>query len=333
MLEIYKQFDGPLYIIPAKTLYNPKAIEASVGDGSLPQKAVYYAAHLPLYPILIRLMSVIGYVRSMIMVNVLSTVLLAWFFYFLVKRFRITNHPLMLSVVFLFLPRFLVLRGTGAPESLFLLLILVSLYCFEKEKYALAGLVGALSVAAKLPGILLFVAYAVTLLEKFIQTKKFKISWMWILLIPAGLIGVFGWYAATYGDFFAYFHTGATVPMPYPFAVFNYQAKWVGTAWLEDILFYFFLYGMAVYQLRHTKYRSFYYFTLVFLAGVLLVEHRDISRYSLPLWPFALIAYEHFFTSRGVRIIGAVLLVAIYLYAWNFLLYNTMPITQWNVFM
>lgn len=331
LLQVYKQFDGPLYIIPAKSLYDPKGM--NLGDGSLPQKAIYYAAHLPLYPLLIRLLSVVGYVRSTILVNIIATVLLAWFFYYVLKKLHITGHPLLLSAVLLFLPRFLVLRGTGAPESLFLLLILVSLYAFEKEQFLLSGLAGALATMTKLPGILLFAAYVVTIIEKAIKTKKVSVSWVWILLIPAGLLGVFAWYALSYGDFFAYFHTGATVPMPYPFSVFDFQAKWVGTAWLEDVLFYLFFYGMAVYQLRHTKFRSFYYFALVFLAGLTFVQHRDISRYSLPLWPLSLIAFEHFFTSRGVRIIGGIALLAIYLYAWNFLLYNTMPITQWNVFM
>lgn len=333
MLEVYKQFDGPLYIIPAKTLYNPQAIELSVKDGSLPQKALYYAAHLPLYPLLIRALSFVGYIKSMILVNILASVFLAWFFYFVLKKLHITSQPLVLVSILLFLPRFLVLRSTGAPESLFLLLILVSLYFFEKENFFVSGLAGLLAVMTKLPGILLFIAYVVTLLEKFYKTKKISASWLWILLIPIGLVVVFGWYAVAYGDFFAYFHTGATVPMPYPFSVFDFQAKWVGTAWLEDILFYFFIYGLTVYQLRHTKYRSFYYFALVFLAGVILVQHRDISRYSLPLWPLTLIAFEHFFTSRSIKVLAAYVLIAIYFYAWNFLLYNTMPITQWNVFM
>jgi 4-amino-4-deoxy-L-arabinose transferase-like glycosyltransferase len=269
----------------------------------------------------------------MISVNILATAVLAGFFYFMLKKLKISGNLLLLTIIFLFLPRFLVLRTTGAPESLFLLFILISLFSFEKENYLLAGLFGALAGATKLPGIILFAAYGAVFIEKLIVTRKIRFDWIWILLIPMGTALVFAWYGIKYGDFFAFFHTGATVPMPYPFSAFNSQAKWVGTAWLEDILFYFFFYAVAAYRLSGIKQRSFYYFSLLFLTASLFVEHRDISRYTLPLWPLALIAFERFFTSPQVRIIGALMLIAVYLYAWNFLLYNVMPITQWLPFL
>ena len=57
MLEVYKQYDGPLYIIPAKTGYDPKLIRELSRDSTMPQNPLYYAAHLPLYPIFIKLFS------------------------------------------------------------------------------------------------------------------------------------------------------------------------------------------------------------------------------------------------------------------------------------
>jgi len=56
------------------------------------------------------------------------------------------------------------------------------------------------------------------------------------------------------------------------------------------------------------------------------VAHRDISRYVLPVAPFVLIAFEKVLTSREFKIIFPVILLAIYLYAQNFLLQNTAPI-------
>ena len=275
MLEVYKQYDGPLYIIPAKTGYDPKQITELNRDSALPQNSLYYAAHLPLYPIFIILFSLIfGYLKSMVIVNVVSTILLAWAFYFILKRLQITRHPLLLSSIFLFLPRFLVVRSSGAPESLFLLCIISSLYFFEKKKYLLSSLIGFLAVITKTPGTLLFVAYAFVFIETYVKTKKFEKSWLWIFFIPAGLVAVFSLYYLQYKDFFAFFHTGGTVPMPYPFAVFNSSAKWVGTAWLEDILFYFFLYGLTAYQFITSKYRSFFYFSLVFGISLLFIQHR-----------------------------------------------------------
>ena len=66
-LQVYKNFDGPLYIIPAKTLYQFNLLEKLAPYISLP--ANYFAAHLPLYPLLIRLFApLFGYLKSMIAV-------------------------------------------------------------------------------------------------------------------------------------------------------------------------------------------------------------------------------------------------------------------------
>jgi len=346
-LTIYKHYDGPLYIVPAKTFYDPVKIRQLKLETTLSPK--YFAAHLPLYPALIRFMSLIGpmgdlpYLKSMVGVNLLSTIGLVLFFYYLLKRFKLTKNPLILASVLLFLPRFLVVRSVGAPESLFMLLILLSLFFFEKEKFWLAGLFGGLATMTKTPGILLFGAYGLVFIEKLIKSafakasadKENKINWNWlgILLIPLGLLGVFGLYGMQYKDFFAYFHSGDNIHLVFPYSVFNFQKPWVGTAWLEEILFYYFIYGLAIIYFLNSKYRGFFYFALVFFTATLFIQHRDISRYSLPLWPLALIVFEKFFTSKKFLIIFIILLPAVFLYAWNFLLYNVMPISDWSAFL
>lgn len=343
--NIYKQYDGPLYIIPAKTLYDKNKIDIR-GQGliiSLPLSPGYFAAHFPLYPILIRGFAEIGkavsmlgmnpYLKSMISVNILSTIGLTLLFFFVLKKFKLTKNPLVLSSVLLFLPRFLVVRSTGAPESLFLLLILSSLYFFEKKSYWWAGLLGGLSVVTKSPGILLFFVYSLVVFEEFIKTRKIDWRWIGITLIPLGLLGVFGLYKIQYGDFFAYFHSGNNIHLVGIFSAFNFQNNWVGTAWLEDIIFYFFLYLSTIWTLKDSKHRSLFYFGLVFFVSTLFIAHRDIARYSLPLWPLALIAHEKFFTSKKFIIVFLLLLPAIYLYAWNFLLYNNIPISDWEPFL
>ena len=327
----------------------------------------YFAAHLPLYPVLIRtvreLYQLTGlrvngleYLKSMVGVNILATIGLVLFFYYLLKKFKFTKNPLILASVFLFLPRFLVVRSVGAPESLFILLVLLSLFFFEKQKFWLAGLFGGLATMTKTPGILLFGAYGLVFIERLVSHSglsrirfwspprfalspqnddKPMINWSWfgITLIPLGLLVVFGIYAVQYKDFFAYFHSGDNIHLTFPFAVFNFQKPWVGTAWLEEILFYYFIYGLTILNLKNIKQRSFFYFGLTFFIATLFVQHRDISRYSLPLWPLALIAFEKFFTSKKFLIILVILLPAIFLYAWNMLLYNVMPISDWAAFL
>lgn len=321
----------------AKTFYNTKDIDALHIETGASNK--YFAAHLPLYPALIRLMSQIRpignlrYLKSMVGVNLLATIGLVLFFYFLLKKFKLTKNPLVLASVLLFLPRFLVVRSVGAPESLFMLLVLLSLFFFEKTQFLLAGLFGGLAAMTKTPGILLFAGYGLVFVEKLLNKKQIDWKWLGILFIPTGLLVVFGIYATQYKDFFAYFHSGDNIHLVFPYSVFNFQKSWVGTAWLEDILFYYFMYGLAVIYLKNNKYRSFFYFSLVFFTATLFVQHRDISRYSLPLWPLTVIVFEKFFTSKKFLIIFLILLPAIFLYARNLLLYNVMPINDWSAFL
>ena len=144
LLTIYKQYDGPLYIVPAKTFYKPLAIEKLGLE--MPLSNNYFAAHLPLYPILIRTVrelylltgfrvNGLEYLKSMVGVNLLATIGLVLFFYFLLKKFKLTKNPLVLAAVLLFLPRFLVVRTVGAPESLFLLMILLSLFFLKRKSF------------------------------------------------------------------------------------------------------------------------------------------------------------------------------------------------------
>jgi Gpi18-like mannosyltransferase len=333
---IYRNFDGLLYIIPAKTFYQINQIDIP-GQGlivSLPLGPKYFAAHLPLYPLFIRLFAyVFGYLKSMLFVNVFFTVGLSAFFFYLLKQLKLSEKPLVLTLVFLFLPRFLVVRSVGAPESLFIFLILLSLYFFEKSRYWLAGIFGCLATMTKTPGVLLVAVYFLVFIEQYLKTKKLSLSMISILLIPLGLFLVFLLYYFQLHDFLAYFHTGGVVKMPYPFSVFNWQAKWVGTAWLEDVIFYFFIYALTAVSLFRSKYRSFFYFSAVFFLATVFVQHRDISRYSLPLWPLACIAFEKYFTDKRFLIALLIVLPGIYLYAWNFLSYNVMPVADWRPFL
>ncbi len=334
MQYIYRNYDGPLYIIPAKTAYSPLAIQKIGLELPLPPK--YFAAHLPLYPAFIALLGpALGYLKSMITVNLFFTVILGLFFYYFLKRLKLSRNPLLLTTVFMFLPRFYIVRSVGAPESLFILLILLSLFFFEQEKFWWAGVFGGLAVMTRTPGVLLFAGYALTFLEKYVRSKKFEWqNYLAICLIPLGLFLVFLLYWKQYGDFFAYFNGGGDLhPILYPFAAFNALAKWVRSAWLEDIVFYFFIYALSLFYLRDLKYRSLYYFAIVYFVALLFVQHRDIARYGLPLWPLAVIAFDKFFTSRKFGYALIIVLPGIYLYALNFILSNVMPVANWKPFL
>jgi Gpi18-like mannosyltransferase len=329
---IYKNYDGPLYIIVAKTFYDPLLIDKLYIE--LKTSPYYFAAHLPLYPLTIKVFAFfLGFLKAMIFSNLFFTFFLSFFFFFLIRRGNLSPKPLFLTIIFLFLPRFLIIRSIGAPESLFILLILLSLYSFEKKRYLLAGIFGGLATITKTPGILLFPTYFLTLTEGFIRLKKIKWQAIGIFLIPLSLLGLFFLYLKQYNNFFAYFNKESLVPLAFPFSVFNFQKKWVETSWLEEIIFYFFIFLLTTIRLRNFRYRSFFYFSLVFFTALIFVQHRDISRYGLPLWPMTCLAFHNFFTSKEFSLAFIILLPAIYLYAWNYLVFNVLPISNWQSFL
>ncbi len=331
---VYRHFDGPLYVIAAKSWYVPALIEKLPTDIALSPQ--YYAAHLPFYPFTIRVLSMFGLapLKAMILSTLLASIGLAWVFYHLLKEFKVTRYALVLTGVLLFFPRLLVVRGVGTPEPLFLLLVMGSVLLFEKKHYVWAGILGGLAAMTKSPGTLLAVAYGLVALEQWYRTKKLPWSIAWACAgVAAGFLGVCLIYLQSYGDFWAYFNSGDNIHLVHPFAAFNREARWVGTAWLEDILLYFGFYMYAVIALYESKYRSFFYFPLVFLTATLFVEHRDISRYALPILPFAVIACARAFVSKKFLIMAAILIPGIYMYAWNFMQENVMPVSNWTPFM
>lgn len=154
-----------------------------------------------------------------------------------------------------------------------------------------------------------------------------------LFLIPLGLLGVFYLYSQTYGDFWAYFHSGDNIHLTFPpFQVFNKHQFWVGDIWLEDIIYVFILGFLGGIMLIKQKLYPIAFFVLTYLFAATLVVHRDISRYLLPVSPFILIAFERVLTSREFKIILPIILLAIYLYAQNFILQNTAPIPNLSLF-
>lgn len=331
---IYRNFDGLEYVIIAKTFYNPAAI------ASLPQSlpAQYFASHFPGYAILVAAIApFLGFLKSMLFASLLSTVLAVWAFYFLVKDFKLTNHPLFLSFIFLILPaRWVIVHSVGSSEPTFIFFILAAIYFFMKFEdskkilnLVIAGSFGLLAQITRPPGILLFVALALYILV----FKKVSLKYSPLILIPLGLLGVFFLYSLTFGDFWAYFHSGDNIHLTFlPFEVFNKAQFWVGSIWLEDIIYMFLLGFLGGVMLLKQKLYPIAFFVLTYLAVSALVAHRDISRYLLPIAPFILIAFEKVLTSREFKIILPIILLAIYLYAQNFILSNTAPVPNISLF-
>ena len=344
---IYRNYDGIEYIIIAKTLYIPHLFT------SLPQElpATYFASHFPLYSLLILAVSLqLGFLKSMLLVSILFTIFSAFTFYFLVKDFKLTDHPLTLSLVFLILPaRWLIVRSVGSSEPVFIFFALTAFYFFLRYEQKrniwdiyLVGISGLLAQLTRPPGILIFIALSLYIIWRIFKDKHKNflarlfdsiVHYHPLILIPAALIAIFYWYSITYTDFLAYFHSGDNIHLTFPpFQVFNKDQFWVGDIWLEDIV-YIYLFGLlGGLLLIKQKLYPLAFFVLTYVVASLFVAHRDISRYILPTFPFILIAFEKILTTKEFKIVLGILLLGIYLYAQNYILANTAPYANLELF-
>jgi len=350
MLTVFANYDGPNFIVIAKTLYNKELIRASF---SLPIPLEYYPAHLPGYPFLIKFFDFFfPGTWSMLISTLITTIAAVLIFYLFIKKFKLSTSPFFLSLLFLFLPaRWLVVRSVGSPEPLFIFALLASFYFFKSAlspvsenlisnkkiitiDFLLAGIFGALAQITKTPGILLFLAYGVWLMVLAIKKKKFVYQAWPLLLMPLSILGVFVFYYFQTGDFLAYFHSGDNFHLVFPpFQAFATGRNWLGDFWLEDMVYVYLFGALTVVLLFKQKLYDLATFALIFFTATLFVAHRDLSRYSLPLMPFALIAFAPFLEKKEFKIVFLIVLIPIYFYAINFILHNTAPIADWSPYL
>lgn len=344
LATIVANYDGPLYIVVAKTFYNVSDITQNY---SFDLPGEYYAAHYPFFPMLIRLFSFIpgGFTYSMLGVTLIASFIALYYFYKYLSLFINRDQALWATAAFSIFPaRWLIVRSVGSPEPIFIGAIIASVYYFHKKKYWLAALWGVIAQLTKSPGILLFVAYAVHISVEYfhlVATKHLS-SWKnylpWktlpLLLIPFSLLGLFFYYGQVYGDFLAYFNSGDNIHLFFPpFQVFNYSAPWVGTFWLEDVIFIYFAGVLGLlYLIKQKKYLEAW-FVGVYLVSIFFVSHRDVLRYSLPIVPFLYVAGIKLVSSREFKIALAIIVLPIFLYSISFVSQNVMPIADWGPFL
>lgn len=334
MAVVVSNYDGPLYLVAAKTLYNKNDIKINY---QFPLSTEYYTAHFPLFPLMIKALgTVTNYPYAMLMATLFSSILAIYFFEKFIGKFVGYKEALFLTFVFSIFPaRWLIVRSVGSAEPLFIAAIIASLYFFREKKYLWAGIWGGVAQLTKSPAILLFAAYSIYLLLPYFKNKFAEIRKAWpILFIPLSLLLVFTFYAVATGDFYAYFHSGDNIHLFFPpFSIFNYSAPWVGTFWLEEIIFIYIIGTLGVIKLFKMKEFEIAIFTAIFFASTLFVSHRDLMRYSLPIAPFLLLAFSDEILKKEFKIVLAVIIIPIFLFSLAFISQNVMPIANWAPFL
>ena len=332
MYNIVKNWDGPNYIVVAKSFYEPSKIQ---NFKYITQPPSYYTAHLPLFPLLIAAIApVFGWLYAGLIVNLVFGILLNVLFYIMAKKY--TKHALLLTAVFTVFPaRFLSIRSVIAPETLLVFLMLLSFYLWEKKRYFGAALSGSIAVFGKVQALFLFPAYAGALIEGYLKKQtKFKLSQWLIILIPVSFVLLCGLFFYITGDFLAFMHAQSNngLALSLPFSQFNYSNVWSNTGWLEEVAIYIIMFMLLCVSLWKHERREWFYFAVFYSAFLICLPHRDITRYAYPLVPLFLFRFSDFFTSKNFKWALLLAFPAIYLYTVNFILTNQAPIIDWTPF-
>jgi len=358
MPTVFKNYDGPNYVIISKTWYRPEAIATTF---SLPQPLEYYPAHLPAYPLSIAILNwLLPGPWAMLVATTVFTGFAVIAFYLLVFKFKLSTNPFWLSVIFLVFPaRWVTVKAVGSPEPLFLFAIIASLYFFKSAfdkvennlwssrkivwlDLLLAGIFGAMAQVTKSPGIILWVGYLLYLTIREISNigvireriSRIIANSLPLIVIPLSALIVFWFYKVQAGDFWAYFHSGDNFHLFFPpFQAFSSTRTWLGDFWREDLVWQYLIGALTVVLLIKQKHYDLVAFAGLFFATTLFVAHRDLARYSLPLLPVSLIAFDSFLQKKEFKIALLIILPAIYLFTINFIAGNTAPVADWTPYL
>lgn len=340
--SLWSNYDGPNYVIVAKSWYDKDIIRSEFSN---PLPLEYYPAHLPFYPATIALLNlVMSGPWAMLVSTLIGSVLASAVFYWLAAETLGAKKAKILALVFMVFPaRWLVVKTIGSPEPWFTSFVLLSLWFYRKDKIFWAAAFGVLAQWTKSPAVLLFAAYVIDLGVKYWKKPPVKLGelariiakyWSLALMPLSGLL-LFGFYMQRTGDFWAYFHSGDNFHLFFPpFSIFAPKGQvWVGDYWLEEIILVWLIYGIGVIRLFKEKMRTEAIFGLVFWVATLMVAHRDVSRYILPIAPLVLMGYNKLLVKKEILIVIAVIGFGVILYSWNFILNNIMPVADWAAYL
>lgn len=333
MEMIVQNFDGLNFLIVAKTWYNPTQIAENYSDVLVGRKPLYFSAHYPGLPLLIDTFdTVVSGPDAVLLAILTSNILLAlgmfWFFDWYTKN---SKMAMWLAIIALFFPaRMLAVRGVGSNEMLFTFFVFASLLFHNQKRRWGAAVMGSLAVLTRSPGILLFMTYFIQFaIIKLPLATKIR-QFLPYLLIPLLLLGLWVYYGYTFGSFWAYFQVGGNINLYYPFAVFASNMPWVGEIWLEDIIYLFtFMAGGTYLYIKKQGWSATTLFVLLYGVFILCVAHRDLARYSLPIMPIVIAGWSEVVPAKVGKVIGLVLLIPVFLYAWQFVLANYQPVMNW----
>jgi Gpi18-like mannosyltransferase len=295
-IDLWNRWDADQYLKLAQFGYT----------NTSPWKAWFY----PLYPWSVRAVAWLNgnYLISALLVSLIALIVAAILLRRIVSLDFSSEIALRSVWFFLIFPTALFLHAPYT-ESLFLALAIGSVFAARKDRWWLAGALGALSWMTRANGIVLIPTLAMEAGYQFWKTKRWDWRWLWIALIPLGFaVYLFLNWRVT-GDPFSAFHqrkpmffTEFTWPWTGMHGAMNIMMEWKPTQaeMLGAQEFVFALLGLICTIGSWIKLRPAYamWMTGTWLLFVSVTFLQSMPRYTLNMFPifilFGLVAANRF---------------------------------------
>lgn len=309
-----RHFDGPNYLVVAKTLYRPTAASPLPGYVSSPG---YFAVHLPVYPLVVRASAaVVGWGDALLLATALFSIGSAALFALWAREADGSLFlPAAVGAFVLLPPRAFLYRGLGATEAPMALFALAALLAARKERWGWAFAAASLATLTRINGVLVVGVLFLALLGRRRPLAAF--AGAAAAVAPLGL--VFAWHGRVLGDPLALFHVHGGKGAAWPFAWVAERAaagEWT-TAEMLAGLFVLHVLGALVLWTRGARLEAGLVAAHVVLYAFL--RESDVARYFLTVTPLVLVlTFREVFRDRRLATAALVPLAALSVaYAWT----------------
>jgi Gpi18-like mannosyltransferase len=338
MSYVYRNWDGPGYLVVAKTMYDVDLINKINPFPFL--KATHYSFQFPLYPVMIRMFSFIGWNESMIFSSTFSALLFSLALYFLVKEVFPKANARMVAVLSIFYtPRWFIVNHVGSTEPLMVFLITLFMIFYLKKRFVWSAVALALAQLTKPQGIVFFVGIALYYAARIVVSLFRKKSplplireFVPYLIVPLALCGIFALYQYRFGNFFVFMGNEALPTLQWPPlkvllspTIFYFNVGFF-TGWKEIIVITYVLYFIPIMILFEKKLQFFGVVALTYFLPVLLFNQADMPRFIIPMMPFAFLGYAEGLSNKSIYRGLLLCLPMVFLYAIGYINYNLAPL-------
>ena len=210
-------------------------------------------------------------------------------------------------------------------------LTLGCIYAARTKRWLWAGVIGALACLTRANGLILIPALGVEILHQYWTTRRLRLGWLWLALVPLGFVVYLAINAYVAGDPFAFvpirkeaFYIATAPPWVGVQAAIGQMGNPPGQAEMFGMQeFIFIALGFVCACLSWFKLRPIYsvWITCSWLLVVSVTYIASVPRYTLTMFPifilFAILAKRRYWLAVLTRLVARVSRIFSSLFAWG----------------